>query len=99
MFSPSLSPSLSDDAAAAAANGHHPSCVVKTELKATLQGANSGYHGLYSPRNLLYFIFSNYLTQVSKQFLTGTLSSEDEDFCFGKGGVERRNLGFVVYTR
>ena len=113
MFSlpPSLSFSLSDDAAAAAIG--HPSCVAKTELKATLHRAplrtsgrqDSGliesFH--FSPKSLFLF-FSNYLRQFylplsfAGSLSLRTLFSGDEDFALAKE-ERRRNLGFVVYTR
>ena len=66
---PSLSFSLSDDAAAAAIG--HPSCVAKTELKATLYRAPLRTSGLRTNRIISFFtqIPLSFLLQLSKTVL------------------------------
>ena len=72
---PSLSFSLSDDAAAAIG---HPSCVAKTELKATLQGAAQDVRtsGLRTNRIISFFtqIPLSFLLQLSKTVLSSIVT-------------------------
>ena len=110
MFSLSLSPSLSDDAAAAAPLAVH-------RVWPRRQSSKQLYRAQLVRTDMIVHLPSNSLLYCFKLFLRGfkkpppslkelmavsslarTLFSWDEDFALAKE-ERRRNLGFVVYTR